>query len=210
MPSDRIVADGVAAVILAAGAAKRMGRLKQLLVYRGRTLVENVVETATAAEFDPIVVVVGAQAEVMQAALSGTSAEVTENRDWESGMGSSIVTGVCALAGREYGAIAILLADQPLVTARHLQLMASTLKLGSAAAIAAQYNGTLGVPAIFKHEMTEKLLTLEPDSGARSLLRGPGFVIAAFPLPEAAVDIDTPEDFTAIEEQSRALVDRRK
>ncbi len=187
----------VAAIVLAAGAATRMGKLKQVLAYGGRTLVQHVVEQAVAAGFAPIIVVAGAEAAPVRAAVAAQPVSIVENRNWESGMGSSIVSGVRFLGELESdaAAVAILLADQPLVTAKHLMEMRTLLHNTNAAAIAAQYGGTLGVPALFKREMFAALRSLPASGGARHILRDSGIEVAAFPLPEAAVDIDTPEDF---------------
>jgi molybdenum cofactor cytidylyltransferase len=182
-----------AAVILAAGAATRMGQLKQLLAYRGRTLVEHAMEQALAAGFDPVIVVVGAEADSVRVGLSGRPILVVDNPFWHLGMGSSIAAGVGVLA--EAQAVAILLADQPLVEARHLREMQALLDSSDAPAVAAQYNGTLGVPAVFKRELFGALRSLDPAAGARALLRAEA---VPFPLPEAAMDIDTPQDFAAL------------
>jgi molybdenum cofactor cytidylyltransferase len=182
-----------AAIILAAGAATRMGRLKQLLPYCGKALVEHSAEQAIAAGFDPIVVVVGAEAASVRAVLSTRPVRLIENSNWHLGMGSSIAAGVDVLLDAQ--SLAILLADQPFVEARHLRDMEAILNRGSALAVAAEYNGTLGVPALFKRELFGDLRSLDPATGARVLLRE---YATPFPLPEAAIDIDTPEDFAAL------------
>ncbi len=186
----------VAAVVLAAGAATRMGKLKQLLFYGGRTFVQHAISQALGAGFDPVIVVVGAEAKAVQAAIAKERVHIVHNEYWRSGMGSSISAGVKRIQreGFESAAIAITLADQPLVTAEHLRAMRREVHLSGAAIIAAQYNGTLGVPAIFSRRMFGALLELPPDAGARQLLRQPSLPVKAFPLPEAAMDVDTPDD----------------
>jgi molybdenum cofactor cytidylyltransferase len=191
--------DGIAALILAAGAATRMGRLKQLLPYRGQTLVEHCTAQALAAEFEPVVVVVGAEAEAVTAAIASKPVLIALNAAWQTGMGSSILTGMRRLETCSAGAVAILLADQPLVTSAHLLAMANLLRSSHFQMVAAEYNGTLGVPAFFRREMFSQLAALAPEAGARQLLRGSGASIGRYPLPEAAMDVDTPEDFAALE-----------
>jgi molybdenum cofactor cytidylyltransferase len=191
----------VAGVILAAGAATRMGQLKQLLPYRGKTLVEHAVEQALAAGFDSVIVVVGAEAASVRAALAARPVLLVENSLWHLGMGSSIAAGVGVLP--EAQTVAIMLADQPLVESRHLREMQALLDSIDAPAVAAQYNGTLGVPALFKRELFGALRSLDPATGARALLRAQA---VAFPLPEAAMDIDTPEDFAALTATSAATM----
>jgi molybdenum cofactor cytidylyltransferase len=190
----------VAAVVLAAGAATRMGKLKQLLPYRGRTFVQHAIAQALEAKFDPVIVVVGAEAEAVRAAIAKERVHVVHNEYWRSGMGSSLSAGVKRLQqeGFESAAVAVTLADQPLVTVDHLRAMRRQVHLSGAAIIAAQYNDTLGVPAIFARKMFGTLLNLPPEAGARHLLRQPGLSVKAFPLPEAAIDIDTPDDLEAL------------
>jgi molybdenum cofactor cytidylyltransferase len=189
------------AVILAAGAATRMGQIKQLLPFRGGTLVEHAVRQAQQAEFDPVVVVLGAQAELVREAVLPTGAAWIVNADWESGMGSSLRCGVARILEMDLDleALAVLLADQPFVTAKHLRQMGREFEQQGAPILAALYGGTVGVPAIFGSSVFAKLMTLPPDAGARALLRGGEAEVQRYELPEAATDIDTPADFAAIE-----------
>ena len=182
-----------AGMVLAAGAATRMGRLKQLLPYGGSTLVEHAAEQALAAGFDPVVIVVGAEAASVRAALAARPVQVVENSSWHLGMGSSIQAGLGVLLEAE--AVCILLADQPYIEARHLREMQTLLEGSTALAVAAEYDGTLGVPAFFLRELFRELQSLEPATGARALLRR---YAVAYPLPEAGIDIDTPEDFAKL------------
>lgn len=191
----------VAAVILAAGAATRMGKLKQLLPYRGRTLIQNAVDQALQADFDPVLVVVGAESAAVRSAVASQKVVMVENSYWQSGMGSSVSAGVHWLRNEktEAAAVGILLADQPLVNAGHLKEMRTRLHQVPADAIAAEYSGTLGVPALFKRNLFTALSELPASAGARHLLRQPGVTVEPFFLPEAAFDIDTPADYESLE-----------
>lgn len=177
-----------------------MGMLKQLLPYRGRTLIQNAVHQALQAGFDPVVVVVGAESAAVRSSVATQKSVVVDNPYWRSGMGSSVSAGVRWLRheGTESAAIAILLGDQPLVTADHLKEMRTRLHRGSADVIAAEYSGTLGVPALFKRKLFTTLSELPPSAGARHFLRHPGLNVEPFPLPEAALDIDTPADYNSL------------
>jgi molybdenum cofactor cytidylyltransferase len=191
----------VAAVILAAGAATRMGKLKQLLPYRGRTLIQNAVDQAIQADFDPVLVVVGAESAAVRSVLASHKVAIIENSYWQTGMGSSVSAGVRWLRNEETeaAAVAILLGDQPLVKAEHLANMRTRLHRGPADAIAAEYGGTLGVPALFRRKVFSALSELPAMAGARHLLRHPGLNVEPFPLPEAAFDVDTPADYDSLE-----------
>lgn len=87
----------IAAVILAAGASTRMGTPKQLLQWQGRSLLRSIVETAIAADCDPIIIVLGASSDLVQAEISDLPVQVVNNPEWRTGMGSSIRTGIQAL-----------------------------------------------------------------------------------------------------------------
>lgn len=185
------------AIILAAGGARRMGQLKQLLAYRGRTLLQHSIDQAVGAGFEPIVVVLGSSSEMLRELVAGRAVKIALNEAWQTGMGSSVTTGMQALLknGAVPGAVAILVADQPLVEAKHLAAMRQSLFAANTSIVAAQYSDTIGVPALFKQELFHVLSSLPPEAGARGLLRNSSASVTAFPLPEAEVDIDTPEDF---------------
>jgi molybdenum cofactor cytidylyltransferase len=198
--TEKLAADRcTAAIILAAGAATRMGQLKQLLVYRGKTLLQRAIDQAIGAAFEPIIVVVGSDSRMLRESLTGQRVEIVQNAKWQSGMGSSIAVGMQALLkGNELpSAVAILVVDQPLIEAKHLARMRQLLSTPESSIVAAQYSDTLGVPALFKQDLFHALSSLPPEAGARSLLRSSYAKVTSFPLPEAAVDIDTPDDFEA-------------
>jgi molybdenum cofactor cytidylyltransferase len=188
------------AIILAAGAATRMGETKQLLPFGHTTMVQHAIEQAVGSGFDRVAVVVGAHAQEVTDAISDLSVDVVRNDAWETGMGSSIVAGLRHLitSGSNADYLAILLADQPLVRADHLAAMRRLADESQSPIVAARYGGTLGVPAFFHHALFPELDALAPATGARHLLNLPGQKITVFDLPEAAVDIDTPADFRAL------------
>jgi molybdenum cofactor cytidylyltransferase len=185
-----------AAIILAAGEARRMGSAKQLLPLGSGTLLSHAVDTAIEAGLNPVIVVVGANAEAVQSAVASRRVEIVRNGLWSTGMGSSIAAGVRhhQRLEAESAAIALLLADQPLVTAIHLKQMRRLLLDSAAPVVAAEYNGTVGVPAFFRRQLLTRLAELNGEAGAKPLLRDS----VRFPLPEAGADIDTPEDFSKL------------
>ena len=191
----------MAAIILAAGAATRMGSLKQLLSFDGQTFIHHAISVALEADFSPVIVVVGAEAASVQAAVASQRVSIVQNTHWREGMGSSIAAGIRHLQQEQtdVAAVAILLADQPLINAVHLDRMRNEFHQSGAAIVAAEYSETLGVPAIFQRGLWDALAHLPADSGARRLFSEPGVKIHPFPLPQAATDIDTPEDLAALQ-----------
>jgi molybdenum cofactor cytidylyltransferase len=189
------------AMILAAGAATRMGSLKQLLPYGEGTLLSHAIAQAQGADFDRVIVILGAQAGLIAPILERTRAEIVVNPRWEAGMGSSIRSGLKYLEdrGQTPSVLGVLVADQPYVTAVHLIAMRKLLAESGSPAVAAEYDGHYGVPALFRRNVFPLLASLSPEAGARQLLRSKQISVAGFPLPEAAVDIDTPADFAKVE-----------
>lgn len=182
-----------------------MGKLKQLLPYNGRTLVQHCVQQTLDAGFEPVIVVVGAKSEAVRASIATERVEIVQNDSWELGLGSSLVAGIRRLLeiDADSAAVAILLADQPLVSAEHLAGMRTLLHHSKASIVAAEYSGTLGVPALFKRDMFRMLASLPPQAGARHVLRESGIAVMPFSLEEAALDVDTPDDFAALQAKSR-------
>ncbi|MFC7666147.1 NTP transferase domain-containing protein [Hymenobacter humi] len=106
----------VALLLLAAGASTRMGQPKQLLPYRGRTLLRHAAETAVATGCRPVVLVTGAVHDALAAEIADLPIQVIHNPEWKTGMASSIRAGVIAAAQFQPTAYLIMLSDQPLVT----------------------------------------------------------------------------------------------
>jgi len=109
----------VAGLVLAAGEGRRYGMPKALVPHNGRLFVESTVDRLRAAGCERIVVVAGAAADRVREADLG-DAEVVENRDWPTGMGSSLRQGIEALQGTApqwVGAVAVMTVDLPGVTA---------------------------------------------------------------------------------------------
>ncbi len=190
---------GCAALVLAAGASTRLGQPKQLVCYQGEPLLRRAVRLALAAGATPVLAVVGAEAADCRSALSGLAVTVVENRDYASGMGSSLRAGLAELRGlselrRAPERLLLLVCDQPLLQPEHLRQLLAAQPAGGIAA--AQYNGRLGVPAVFAQTHFAALAAIQGDQGARSLLRS--LAVTPVPMPEAAIDIDTPGDLAAL------------
>ncbi len=175
-------------VVLAAGGSGRMGRAKQLLPYLGHTLVEHAARTAIASGATEVVVVVGAYADEVRQRLRKLKVRVVLNRDWESGMGSSIACGVAALSEAVDTAV-IALGDQPRITPAHLR----TLGTRGREIVASSYDGVVGAPCAFARSQFPRLISLTGDQGARSLIRSEN--VETIPFEAANIDVDTPEDY---------------
>ena len=188
----------IPAVVLAAGAARRYGSPKQVLSHRGRPLVRVAVEAALGAGCTPVFVVIGAHADVVRIAIEDLPVRMVRNAAWKEGIASSIRRGVEHVT-REPGAEAVLLlpCDLPHVDAdvvRRLLSAATGHRESGVRTAACAYEGTVGPPAVFPRSRFERLLTLEGDRGAKTILLEEGPEIIRLEWPEGALDIDDPAD----------------
>ncbi len=190
--------DGLAAIVLAAGASTRFGSAKQLARVAGRPLLQTALAQAGEVAGTAVTVVLGARAAELAPLLRHSSASVVINRDWREGMASSIRAGVGRLPP-SCTAVLIMLVDQAAVTGEDLKRLVGAWRRQPDYIAAARYGTTTGVPAVFPRSSFPELQALRGDVGARVLLqRNPDRVIRV-PMPRAAIDIDTPEDLLALE-----------
>jgi len=191
----------VAAVVLAAGGSTRMGTSKQLLSYQGVPLVRRAVAAALDAGASPVFVVVGADSARVAATVSGMRDVITvTNENWRDGLSSSIAAGIRAVVENgDVDGCLVTLSDQPLVDAVALR---SLLDMFSADTriVAARYEGTLGVPAVFGREHFDDLTRLERDTGARDWLRARAANVCGVAMRNAAFDVDSPLDALKVSE----------
>lgn len=190
------------AILLAAGAARRYGSAKQLLGIDGMPMVRRAAEVilATTAE---LTVVVGANAAAVAAALADLPLTLRHNPDWAHGMGASIACGFRALLQRQAPPAAALLclADQPGVCADSLQRLIAVHRRQPGHIIVSDYGEAGGPPCVFPAAFHAELAALCGDVGARSLVRQHAGAVTRVPMPEAALDIDTPADYQRLTAQ---------
>ncbi|MEV6612100.1 nucleotidyltransferase family protein [Kutzneria sp. NPDC051319] len=190
----------VAGLVLAAGEGRRYGMPKALVVHRGRLFVESTVDRLRAAGCTRIVVVAGAAADEVRRADLG-DADVVENLDWATGMGSSLRRGIEALqetalqetALQGEDAVAVMTVDLPGVTA---EAIARVLEHASTKALAAAtYDGRRGHPVLIGREHWQGVHEVaQGDSGARAYLKRHEVTEVACDDVADGHDVDRPED----------------
>lgn len=185
----------MAAVVLAAGASRRLGEPKQLLPIEGESLLRRSARLAVEAGCEPVFVVLGFEAERMRGELAGLGVEAVLNQDWPEGMGSSLRRGVAAaMAVRpEVDGVLAMVCDQPFLTAEHLRGLLARHRAGGKGITASFYRGKAGVPAVFARRFFAELLDLQGDRGARGILEAHADEVETIAWPEGEVDIDRPE-----------------
>jgi molybdenum cofactor cytidylyltransferase len=190
----------IAALILAAGRSTRFssnqpGTTKLIAEFRGKPLIRHVAEAALGSLARPVITVTGHAGELVQDALAGRSITFVHNKDYASGLASSLRVGIAAVPPSARGAI-ILLGDMPLVTSDLIdQLIRSFGGSANADAVAPVTAGRRGNPVLLARSLFPAVARLTGDEGARRLLQNRGIhVIETASAGEAAgADIDTPE-----------------
>ena len=192
------VAVSVAAVVLAGGAAVRMGRQKLLLDLRGRPLLLWAVEAALASAASETIVVVGSEAEHTTQALHGMPVTVVVNDDYREGMSSSLRVGVRAV-GEGRDAAVILLGDQPFVTAELLDRLIAAFATTGKAIVRPLVDGVPANPVLLSATLFPELLAQRGDVGGREVVDRHRDEVGLVTVddPWVTTDIDSMEDYEA-------------
>jgi len=200
--------EGVGAVVLAAGSASRMGRPKQALQLGGQSLLRRASLAALGSGCSPVVVVTGAHAELLRAELNGLDVREVFNPHWQTGMASSIRTGLDGLlvANPDATAVVFLVCDQPHVTAELISRLTAAYRETQRPVIASSYGGSLGVPALFGRNLFARLARLEGSAGAQQIIEENASDADFLPFPGGEVDVDTPHDFSRLIENPHPRV----
>ncbi|MFV9505179.1 MAG: nucleotidyltransferase family protein [Oscillochloridaceae bacterium umkhey_bin13] len=186
-------------VLLAAGTSARMGQPKQLLDWQGQPLVRHVAATALASQLDGLVVVCGAVAPAVSAALAdlAESLHLVVCSDYAAGQAASLRCGLAALPAGTRAAL-IVLVDQPLITTELINhMLAHWQAEPTALALVPQYQGQRGNPVILAAALFPELAALHGDTGARAILAKHHDRVRWWVVDDPAVvtDIDTPETY---------------
>jgi molybdenum cofactor cytidylyltransferase len=186
----------VAGLVLGAGGSWRLGRPKQLLPYRGGTLLGHVVDVARACPFDQLVVALGGAADDVRARVDLAGADVVVNDAYGSGCASSIAAALAAIDPR-CDALVLMLGDQPGVTAGTVEALLAGRR--GAQLAACRYDDGLGHPMAFGRDVFPDLAALHGDKGVWRLLEQRAGEVAEVPVAgRIPLDVDTEEDYAAV------------
>lgn len=190
-----------AIIVLAAGASNRLGRPKQLLIYKGKSLLRHVLDIAKNVNAQPVIVVLGANSQLTSNEIPGDSnIYKIINDNWNKGISSSICCGLNALqqiAPSSEGAI-FTVCDQPFITASFLNKLITVQKETGKPIVASSYENTVGTPVLFHKTFFPELLALQGDAGAKTIIRQHTGSYVTVPFPKGEIDIDTGADYKAL------------
>ncbi|MCM2284017.1 MAG: molybdenum cofactor cytidylyltransferase [Desulfobacula sp.] len=189
----------IAGVLLAAGTASRLGKTKQLLPFRGSTLLGRVMENAAASDLDELVVVLGHDADRIMQSLDFSGMKTVINPDYSKGQGTSLAKGLEAVSPSCDGVL-FLLADQPLVTPDMINRLIRAFQDSGAPLVIPFYRGSRGNPVLVARSLFPRLLSLSADTGARALFDEYKASILRVEVDTDAVlvDVDTARDYEAL------------
>lgn len=185
------------ALLLAAGNASRFGSAKQLALLDGLPLVRRAALAALDAGL-PLTVVTGAWPLEVTAALQGLSLTLVHNDDWQQGMGSSLGCGFRQMLTGDSEATVVCLADQPLVGGAQLLQLIEAWRATPERIVTAASGDIPSPPCLFPRRYYEELSGWQGTQGARKLLQREAAQVLRIEMPEAAMDVDTPEDYARL------------
>lgn len=190
----------IAVIILAAGAAERMGRPKQLLPWTETTLLGHAVDVARRSVADQVVVVLGCQADLIRRTVNMPGVCVVVNEEWPAGLASSVRTGLAAVPNA--AAVVFMPCDQPGITSDLVNRVIATHQTTGRPIVMVRCGNRRGPPALFARRLFPALQTLAGDQGGRQLLEMYPDQVAWVDLDESAAaclaDVDTPADYQAL------------
>ena len=181
----------VAAVILAAGASRRFGSPKQLASFRGRTLLEGVVDAARAAGLVPVVVVVPPDF------APPAHTEAVVNQDPGRGLSHSLQLGFASLPP-DVAAAVVLLGDQPTVTGAAIRSLLSRVH-GARPIVATRAEGRIAPPILLRRDAFALVDEASGDSGLAPVLARHAGLVAYVDLEAHLPDVDSPRDLERLE-----------
>lgn len=186
----------IAGILLAAGTASRLGKTKQLLPFRGSTLLGRVMENAAASNLDELIVVLGHDADRIMQSHDFSGMKTVMNKDYSKGQGASLAKGLEAVSPSCAGAL-FLLADQPLVTPDMINCLIKAFQTSEAPLVIPFFRGRRGNPVLVARSLFPRLLSLSADTGARTLFDEYKTAIlkVEFETDAVLVDVDTVQDY---------------
>jgi molybdenum cofactor cytidylyltransferase len=192
------------AMILAAGESRRMGEAKLLLPFRGKTIIETIIENVIRSKVDKILVVLGSDKEKIEEKIKNFPLEFAFNPDYRSGMLSSIQAGFKALP-EDAQAVLIILGDQPSVSSKVINKIIAAYKKTGKGIVLPVYKKERGHPVLIDTKYRQEVAKLSPKIGLRKLVYNRPDDILEVKVETSSVlrDIDDAEDYRKELEKSR-------
>lgn len=191
-------AAAIAGIVLAAGSSTRMGRNKMLLDVGGEPLVRRAARAAVEAGLDPVLVVVGHEADRVQEAVAGLGCRTVLNPDHAQGVRVSMQAGVRALPADTRAAV-VILADMPFVTAAMIRTLADRYRTDTPPLVVSEYGDVNAPPTLYDRALFAELLDSTGEGCGKHVVKKHKAEAVVVAWPEAALfDVDAPEDYERV------------
>ncbi|MEM9026699.1 MAG: nucleotidyltransferase family protein [Verrucomicrobiota bacterium] len=196
--------ESAGAIVLAAGASKRLGRPKQLVLHNGKPLLLHTVECVLQAFNGPIFVILGDNRQQSIEALvshhDNARLSILHFDDWQKGMGNSLAFGARKLTKTyaQITSILVTVCDQPHLSPQIVSNLLTKQQEAHSQSVVSSYADTIGPPVCFSRNDFPALMQLEGDHGAKKLLMDQDPSILRIPFTLGSIDIDTPEDYQTL------------
>jgi len=200
----------VAGIVLAAGTSSRMGVNKMLLKLDGETILRRTVSRAVAAGLEPVLVVLGHEAERARGELSGLACEPVLNADYLLGITASLHAGLAKVPARSAAAM-VILADMPFVTSSMIASLVDRYRQSAAPLVISDYAGVDAPPMLYDRSLFSELQAMKGEGCGKQVVKRHRGEALALSWPAAALaDVDVPADYERFraelgEDESRGL-----
>jgi len=184
-------------IILAAGNSSRLGKPKQLLPFKGKTLLEHTYSAAVDANLSPVMIVLGAFPDEILDAHQHLNAQFYINENWTKGMSASISSGICQMlqTNPEVEQVILSVADQPFISAQIFSKLIEKQRATQKNIISSTYSDTAGSPTLFNKKYFEALMQLEGRTGAKNIIEQFADDAETISFELGYVDVDTEKDY---------------
>jgi molybdenum cofactor cytidylyltransferase len=188
------VHEPITGIVLAAGGSERMGRPKQLLSWKGSSLIQYIVSTVINAGMDHTLVVLGAFEDRVREEINNLPVEIVVNPQWEAGQSTSVQAGISAVPENS-GSVIIFLVDQPHLSKTLIRSLVERHAETLSPIIAPIVAGQRGNPVLFDRSTFDKFLAIHGDAGGRQIFSQ--YQVSWITWHDEAIlfDIDTDEDY---------------
>lgn len=188
----------IAGVLLAAGTSSRMGRNKLFLSLQGQSVLRRAALTALAAGLDPLLVVLGHEAERAQAELAGLDCRWVKNPSFAQGINTSLRTGIAAVPETAVAAL-VMLADMPFVTRQMLEAVIDRYRASTSPLVVSSYEGVDAPPMLYDRCLFAELRALDGDGCGKTVVKRHRNESLEVAWPASALrDLDVPADVEAV------------
>jgi molybdenum cofactor cytidylyltransferase len=181
-----------------------MGANKLLVEVLGETLLRRAARALVAAGLDPVIAVLGHEAERARAELADLPCRTVLNPDHARGLGTSVRTGIAALPPTAVAAV-VALADMPAVTPEMIAALVERHRLGDAPLVVSEYDGVVAPPVLYRRSLFQELAALEGESAGRAVIERHRAEAVAVAWPASALrDVDVPADLQRLRDEGEA------